>query len=78
MINQEHFEALKNLSPVDAVRAFLEGAFGIGDEPAIVEAIRKDRRVTRSDDDIIDFMADAMMEEPCDPQRCLDALASPQ
>jgi hypothetical protein len=53
----------------------LEGSFGIGDEAALIEAIRKDNRVTRSDDEIIDFMADAMLEDAIDAQHCLDRLA---
>ena len=32
-------------------------------------------RITRSDDEIIDFMADAPMEENADAQKCLDLLA---
>jgi hypothetical protein len=76
MIDQNRFESLKKLAPVEAVKAWLEGSFGIGDEPALIEAIRKDNRVTRSDNEIIDFMADAMLEEEAnDPQQCLDRLA---
>ena len=38
-------------------------------------SVRKDNRVTRSDNEIIDFMADAMLEEAGDPQQYLDRLA---
>jgi hypothetical protein len=45
----------------------------MGDVPALIKAIRKDERVTRSDDETIDFMADAMMEE-WNAQQGLDRL----
>lgn len=75
MANQRRSEKLRALTPVEAVKAWLDGDFGFGDEAALVEAIRKDSRITRSDDGIIDFMADALMEESADAQKCLDLLA---
>jgi len=75
MVNQNRFEKLRTLSPVEAVKAWLGGDFGFDEEPALIEAIRKDSRITRSDDEIIDFMADALMEENSDAQKCLDLLA---
>ena len=74
--NIERFERLRALSPIDAVRAWLEGEFGIGDEPAIIEAIRRDTRVTLSDDAITDVMCDAMDEE-LDAFACLERLSGP-
>lgn len=74
--NPKRFEALRKLTPVAAVKAWMEGDFGIGDEAALIEAIRKDKRITRSDDEIIAFMADALIEEETgDAQQCLDRLA---
>ncbi len=74
--NPKRFEALKKLTPVAAVKVWMEGDFGIGDEAALIEAIRTDKRITRSDDEIIDFMADVLMEEEAsDAQQCLDRLA---
>jgi len=75
MTNQNRFDKLQTLSPVEAVKAWLDGDFGFGEEAALIVAIRKDSRVTRSDDEIIDFMADALMEENADAQKCLDLLA---
>lgn len=73
----KRFEVLRKLTPIAAVKAWLDGDFGIGDEAALIEAIRKDKRITRSDDEIIDFMADALVEEQAsEPQQCLDRLAS--
>ena len=74
MANQNRFEKLRTLSPVEAVKAWLDGDFGVDDEAALISAIRKDSRITRSDDEIIDFMADALMEENAEAQKCLECL----
>ena len=75
MPDKARFERLRSLSPVEAARAWLDGDFGIGDEPAMIEAIRKDKRIKLSDDEISDFFAEAM-EDDWDAQHCLDELAS--
>lgn len=74
MLNKERFERLRALSPTDAVRAWIDGDFGFGDEPALIEAIRKDTRISISDDDLIDAMSDAM-DERLDADTCLGHLA---
>jgi hypothetical protein len=61
--------------PLCGGQCWTDGDFGIGDEAAPIEAIRKDKPITRSNDEIIDFMADALMEEASDAQQCLDRLA---
>ena len=73
--NKERFERLRALAPVDAVRAWLDGDFGIGDEPAMLAAIRRDTRVAGSDDDIIDTICDAM-DDGLDASACLERLAT--
>ena len=75
MATQNRLEKLRTLAPVEAVQAWLDGDFGFDEEPALIAAIRKDSRIARSDDEIIDFMADALMEENSDAQRCLELLA---
>jgi hypothetical protein len=45
--DKKRFENLRSLSPVDAVRAWLDGDFGMGDEPALISAIRRDSRIKR-------------------------------
>lgn len=72
--SQERFECLGGLAPIDAVKAWLDGDFGMGDEPALISAIRKDSRVSLSDDAIIDAMSDAM-DEGLDAPACLERLA---
>lgn len=73
--NQERFDRLRALAPVDAVQAWLDGDFGIGDEPAMIAAIRRDTRVSLSDDDIIDAVCDAM-DEGFDASACLERLTT--
>ncbi len=73
-VNQERFEHLRSLAPLEAIQAMLEGDFGIGDQSAIAEAIRKDTRIELSDEAIIDFLRQALLEEHCNAQKCLDEL----
>ena len=61
--NRDRFERLQSLSPIDAVRAWLDGEFGTGEESAMMSAIRRDDRVKGSDTDIFDTICDAMVEE---------------
>jgi hypothetical protein len=75
MVN-ERFQHLRQLTPIEAAKAWLSGDFGIYDEPAMIEAIRKDPRIKGSDQEITEFFFRALAEEACDPQRCLDELAS--
>jgi hypothetical protein len=71
--NRERFVRLSALAPVDAVKAWLEGDFGMGDEPALISAIRKDTRVSLSDDDFIEAICDAI-DEGLDAPACLERL----
>ena len=73
--NQERFDRLRALAPVDAVRAWLDWDFGIGDEPAMITAIRRDARVSLSDEDIIKAVCDAQGEGLNAPD-CLERLAA--
>ena len=73
MKNKERYEALRALSPVDAVQAWLDFKFGIDDEPAMLEAIRRDSRIRLSDEEIIDTIQNAMNEE-LGAQACLGRL----
>ena len=72
--NRKRFESLSALAPVDAVQAWLDGDFGIGDETALISAIRKDTRILLSDDEIEDGVLEAM-DEGLDAPACLERLA---
>ncbi len=74
-VNKERFEKLKSLSPMDAVRAWLDGDFGFGDEKALIDAILKDIRINLSPQIIEEFMSDAIDEQGGDAQTILDRLA---
>ena len=73
--NRERFDRLSALEPIDAVKAWLDGDFGMGDEPALISAIRKDRRISLSDDDIEEVILDAM-DESLDAAVCLARLVT--
>lgn len=58
---------------MDAVQAWLNGEFGIDEEPALIEAIRRDPRVTGSDDEIIDTFC-AALDEGWEAQQTFERL----
>lgn len=60
---------LVQLSPADAARALLDGAFTIGDEPPLCFALRKDPRVTLHDDAIMDVFFEMMDEADSEDPR---------
>jgi len=66
---------LRVLAPIDAVQAWLDGDFGLGDELAMIAAIRKDTRVSLSDEDIIDAVCEAM-DVGLGAAECLERLAT--
>jgi hypothetical protein len=72
--DRERFDRLRALTPIDAVRAWFEGEFGIGDEPAMITAIRRDARISLSEDDIANAICGAM-DEDLDARACLERLA---
>ncbi len=76
MPNQQRMETLQQLSPLEAVQAWLDGDFGMDEEPALIFAIRKDPRVTLSDEEIEEIVLDAMAED-CDAETCLELIAEP-
>jgi hypothetical protein len=71
--DKKRFEKFGALLPVDAIRAWLDGDFGMGDEPGLISAIRKDPRIKISDDAIEEAIMDAMDEE-LDAEACLERL----
>jgi hypothetical protein len=75
MQKKQSIEFLQKLSPLDAVDTWLNGDFGIGDETALIAAIRKDARIVLSDDSIIDALCDAM-DDHLTAQESLERLAS--
>ena len=73
MRNSERFEQLRALSPIEAVQAWLDLAFGFADEPALLEAIRRDSQVQLSDKEITDVIC-AAMDDELNAQECLERL----
>jgi hypothetical protein len=77
-VNPKRYEKLIALPPIEAVRAWLEGDFGLGDEPAMISAIRKDSRITLSDADISEAMWEMHIAGRRSASRCLKQLTVPQ
>ena len=73
---RQRYERILALTPIQAVEAWLTGNFGLGDEPALLQAIRKDPRVVLDDEMMIGAIA-AAMDEGMTPEECLDVLATP-
>ena len=74
MHDEARLERLRKLSPVEAAKTWLEGDFGIDEEPALLEAVRKDKHIMLPDDKIIDLFSEAMMEEDVDAEEFLERL----
>lgn len=74
MRDEARLERLRKLSPIEATRTWLEGDFGIDEEPVLLEALRKDKHIMLSDDKIIDLFAEAIMEEDVDAEEFLERL----
>ena len=72
-MNPKRHDALSRLAPIDAIHAFLAGDFGIGDETAIMTAIRRDPRVTLSNEEILDVL-DGALEDGVNAETCLARL----
>ncbi|MFZ2170415.1 MAG: hypothetical protein WAW61_12345 [Methylococcaceae bacterium] len=62
MQNKFRFESLRILAPIDAVEAWLSGDSGIGDEPALIDAISEA---------VCDAMAEGL-----DAQECIDHMTA--
>jgi hypothetical protein len=77
MPNQQRMDGFKKLEPIAAIQAWLNGDFGLNEESALCVAIRKDPRITLSDDDISETIFEAMDDE-CDAATCLERLAAPR
>jgi hypothetical protein len=73
--NNERLDKLLTLSSIDAVQALLDSDFGIGDESELLMAIRRDIRITASDDDITDTICD-IMKADSNATTCLEHLAA--
>lgn len=54
---------LVQLAPLDAVRAWLTGDWGPGDEPALCAAIRRDPEIALTDDEIVSVFFEVLSED---------------
>jgi len=59
-IEQDRINALKALSPLEAIRAWLGETVGPGDRSALALAIQRDRRIELDDDEIAYLVQDGI------------------
>lgn len=74
--NPDTDDPLRALSPFDALDAWLTGDFTIGDEPTLLEAIRRDTRVRGPDAAVVKAVMRAM-DEQLDAAACMALLVRP-
>lgn len=74
-IEQDRYDTLKSLSPLEAIRAWLSETIGPGDRSALALAIQRDRRIELDDDEIAYLVRDGI-ECGLDARTVLDRLLS--
>jgi len=72
-IEQDRINALKALSPLEAIRAWLGETVGPGDRSALALAIQRDRRIELDDDEIAYLVQDGI-ESGLDARAVLERL----
>lgn len=75
IIEQDRINALKALSPLEAIRAWLSETVGPGDRSALSLAIQRDRRIELDDDEIAYLVQDGI-ECGLDARAVLERLLS--
>lgn len=60
---------LVQMTPITAVRAWLRGDFGLGDEDALCAAIRRDPAVELTDDEIVSVFYEVLGEDDFRPAK---------
>jgi len=74
-IEQDRYDTLKSLSPLEAIRAWLSETIGPGDRSALALAIQRDRRIELDDDEIAYVVQDGI-ECGLDARTVLERLLS--
>jgi hypothetical protein len=59
----QKYERLRQLSADEAIRCYLGGAFTIGEDAALAEAVRKGMSLPLKDDDVEEVLADCLSDE---------------
>ena len=74
-VDRDRFNTLKNLSPLEAIRAWLSDTVGPGDRSALAIAIQRDRRIELDDDEIAYLVQDGI-EYGLDARAVLERLVN--
>lgn len=75
--NRKRPERLRSLTPLQAIQAWMNGEFGVGDEGSLLQAIRKDARVTL-DDEVIAVVVATTIREKWSAEDCFKILTNPK
>ncbi len=70
---QQGLRSIREMTPLEALQVWLDGKVGIEEEEALLEALRKDKQIRLSDEEILDFVFEAM-ETDLDAKQCLERL----
>ena len=66
---------LHDMTPQEAIRTWLEGAFTIGEDKVLAEVVKRGLSLTMSESDIMDMVTDCIVEG-LDLRECMKRLTS--
>jgi hypothetical protein len=69
----ENYERLKKLSPLEAIKTWMDGDFTIGEDDALLFAIRAGTKTQLSDEKIADLIFECIETED-DPKTCMQII----
>jgi hypothetical protein len=69
----KNYERLKKLTPLQAVQTWMDGDFTIGEDEALLFAIRAGTKTQLSDEEIADLILECIEAED-DPKTCLQSI----
>ncbi len=61
--DQARLEMLYDMTPEEAIRTWLEGAFTIGEDKVLAEVVKQGLSLRMSESDIMDVVSDCIVEE---------------
>ncbi len=73
--DQARLEMLHDMTPEEAIRTWLEGAFTIGEDNVLAEVVKQGLSLRMSESDIMDVVSDCIVEE-LDVRECMKRLTS--
>ncbi len=74
MPDEKRLERLRQLTPLELTKGWLEGDLCLDDEAVLIEVLRKDKKIRLPDDKVIDFIEDVMRQGNVSPEGVLERL----